>query len=189
MITRVQHSGPSGRARNLEERLTVRFPGGYRVVAALVQRRVSPRSRLRRLVLRRLQVSAYAAFSRRDYELMLIRYDRDAELEFEPDFAPLGLSGKHRGHDGMLTMIATLDEGWTDPEIVPAMVLDMGDRGVGLGHLRVRGAASGIELESEFAQLLEFRRGLVARERAFLSWKKGLRAAGLDPEAIALPPG
>jgi hypothetical protein len=45
-----------------------------------------------------------------------------------------------------------------------------------------------LELETEIAQLMTARDGLVAHEREFLSWDKGLRAAGLDPETIALPP-
>jgi SnoaL-like protein len=125
----------------------VRFPRLYQLLAALAQRLLSPRSRLRRVLVRRMLISAYAAASRRDYDLMLVRYARDAEIDFEPDLEPLGLSGTHRGHDGILAMIAGFEQAWDDPELVPAMVVDMGDRAVGLGHFRLRGAASGIELE------------------------------------------
>ena len=31
------------------------------------------------------------------------------------------------------------------------------------------------------------RDGLVVRDQGFFGWDKGLRAAGLDPDAIALP--
>jgi hypothetical protein len=46
---------------------------------------------------------------------------------------------------------------------------------------------SGLELEREFAQLLTLRGVLVAHEQFFFGWNKGLRAAGLDPDAIAFP--
>lgn len=187
IVTTVEQSGPSRRSRNLEERLMVRFSGAYQALAALVRRLLSPRSRLRRAFLRRQQVSAYAAASRRDFELMLVRYAGDVEIEFEPDLEPLGLSGTHRGHDGFVRMMETFNQAWDWPEVVPAMMLDMGDRVLGLGRFRLRGAASGVELEREFAQLITLRRGLVAHEREFLSWDKGLRAAGLDPDSIALP--
>ena len=46
---------------------------------------------------------------------------------------------------------------------------------------------SGLELEREFAQLVTLRGALVAREQVWFAWDKGLRAAGLDPDVIALP--
>jgi hypothetical protein len=47
---------------------------------------------------------------------------------------------------------------------------------------------SGLELEREFAQLFTLRRGLVAHEQFFIGWEKGLRAAGLAPDARAPQP-
>jgi hypothetical protein len=108
-------------------------------------------------------------------------------LEFDPELEPLGVSGTYSGHDGILRFIATFYEAWEDPKLVPALVLDIGDRAVVLGHVRVRGAGSGVELEREFAQVITLSRGLVAQEREFLSWDKGLRAAELDPGALGLP--
>jgi hypothetical protein len=70
---------------------------------------------------------------------------------------------------------------------VPEFVLDLGDRGLYLGTFRLPGNISGLELEREWAQLATLRDGLVAHEQYFFGWDKGLRAAGLDPDAIALP--
>jgi ketosteroid isomerase-like protein len=164
----------------------VQFPGAYRALMALLLPRLLPRSRLRRALLRHAQISGYAAAARRDYQLMLVRYAPDVEVQFEPDLEPLGLTGTHRGHAGMLRMIATFEEAWEDPELRPAFAIDMGDRGLGLGHFHLRGATSGVELKQEFAQLIEFPHGVVAREREFLSWDKGLEAAGLAPEDVGL---
>jgi ketosteroid isomerase-like protein len=189
VVTRVEQPGPPRRSRNLEERLMVRFPGVYRALAMLVWYRLSSRSPLRRALLRRQLISAYAAASRRDYELMLVRYARDVEFEYEPEFEPLGLSGTYRGHDGFLKFLEVWGEAWEEWEVWPAAVVDMGDRCLALAHNRLPGTASGLELGGEFAQLLTVTRGLVAYEREFLSWEKGLRAAGLDPDAIALPSG
>ena len=165
----------------------VRFPAAYRLLAALLWRLLSPKSQLRRAFLRRQLVSAYAAASRRDYELMLVRYAPDVELEYDPDFEPLGLGGTFRGHAGFLKFLETWSEAWEEWEARPAFVIDLGDRGMGLGHVRLPGTASGMVLEREFAQLITPRRGLVASEREFMSWEKGLRAAGLDPNSMALP--
>jgi hypothetical protein len=187
VATRVQYRGTPRRTRNLEERLMVRFPGAWRALAVVGLRLLSPRSRLRRAFVRRQWISAYAAASRRDFESMLVRYARDVQVQFEPDVEALGLGGTFRGHDGLVKIIETWGEAWEGWELSPAMVLDMGDRFVGLGHIRFPGTASGVEFERGFAQLLTVRGGLVAYEQEFLSWDKGLRAAGLDPAAIALP--
>ena len=71
--------------------------------------------------------------------------------------------------------------------MLPAIVLDLGDRALVLGTVRLPGNVSGVELEREQAQLLTLRGALVAHEQFFFGWDKGLRAAGLDPGAIALP--
>jgi hypothetical protein len=92
VVMRVQCGGPPRRSRNLEERLVVRFPSLFRHHAALLQRRPSPRSRLRRGFLRGAVVSAWAGFSHDHFELMLVRYgpevyDREralADLELAP---------------------------------------------------------------------------------------------------------
>jgi hypothetical protein len=51
----------------------------------------------------------------------------------------------------------------------------------------VHAQGSGIELETQVAQLLTLERGLVVRERDFLRWDDALRAAALDPAAFKLP--
>ena len=56
-----------------------------------------------------------------------------------------------------------------------------------LARFRLLGNVSGLELEREWAQLATLRGGLVTHEQYFFGWDKGLRAAGLDPDAIALP--
>lgn len=166
----------------------VRFPSAWRALSNLGARLFSPRSRLRRAGLRRQIASGWNAGSRRDFELMLVRYAPDVEVEFDPEFEAVGLGGTFRGHDGMLKMIQEFGEAWERWEVRPATVLDLGDRLIVLGTFHLPGNVSGLELEREFAQLVTLRRGLVAREQEFLSWDKGLRAAGLDPDAITLPP-
>jgi ketosteroid isomerase-like protein len=188
VVTRVNHSGPPRRSRNLEERLMVRFPGAWRALTALGQRTFSLRSRLRRALLRRNVVSGWDAASRRDFELMLVRYAPDVELEFDPEFEPLGMGGTFRGQEGLLKMYqAFAGDAWERWDVTPAMVLDLGDRVVVLGVFRMPGTASGLQFEREWAQLMTVRDGLVVRDQGFFGWDKGLRAAGLDPDAIALP--
>jgi hypothetical protein len=75
---------------------------------------------------------------------------------------------------------------WDSWELVPAYILDLGDRLLFLGFFRARGQASGVQLEQEYAQLVTVREGLVTRDEGWFSWEEGLQAAGLDPHAIAL---
>jgi ketosteroid isomerase-like protein len=152
---------------------------------ALVLSRLSPRSRLRRVLLRRGLVSGWAAFNRRDFELRRVMFAPDVESEFAHDQQALGLSGL-RGHAAMDQALSELTEVW-DSELEPAYILDLGDRVLLLGFNRMRARSSGVQLEQEYAQLVTVREGLVTRDESWFRWEEGLRAAGLDPDAIAFP--
>jgi hypothetical protein len=99
---------------------------------------------MRRVLLRRAVVSGWDAISRRDFELMLVRYAPDVELETEPAFEALGLGGTFRGHDGLLRVIQAFWEAWERWEFRPAIVLDLGDRVLALGTVRLPGTARGL---------------------------------------------
>jgi hypothetical protein len=165
----------------------VRFPGVWRALAALVLRRLAPSSRLRRTLLRRQVVSGRHAAVRRDFDLMLVFCAPDIEVEFDRKFEALGLGGTFRGHDGFVTLIQSFGEAWERWELDPVAVLDLGDQFLLLDRVRLPGNVSGLELEEEFASLMTLRGALVERQQDFFGWDKGLRAAGLDPDAIALP--
>jgi ketosteroid isomerase-like protein len=186
VITEVQYSGPPRRSRNLEERFLVRFPSLVRR-GALILSRLSPRSRLRRAFLRRMLVSGWSAVSRRDFELRRVFFAPDVESELPPGTQTLGLSGVFRGQAKMEQAIGEFADSWDSWELVPAYILDFGDRLLSLGFFRARGQASGVQLEQEYAQLVTVREGLVTRDEGWFSWEEGLQAAGLDPNAIVLP--
>jgi hypothetical protein len=137
-------------------------------------------------VVRRGILSGWDAASRRDWELTLVRYSPDVEIEWDPEFDPLGLGGTFQGHDGVREMDRQVGEAWKRWTMEPLVAVDRGDQLVTLGSLSLPGTASGLELNSELAQVVDLRDGLVIREREFLSWEKGLRAAGLDPASAEL---
>jgi ketosteroid isomerase-like protein len=164
----------------------VRFPSLYRRVVPLVFR-LSPRSRLRRTLLRRAIDSGWASFDRRDFELNTLYFATDTEFEFPPAMQTLGIPASFRGHEGRLEGMNTLFEAWGS-ELEPLYLLDLGDdRLLNLGAWHLRGRSSGVPLEQELAQLVTFRHGLVIRDQTFMSWEEGLRAAGLEPGAFPLP--
>lgn len=166
----------------------VRLPGLYHRFAALVQRRLAPRSRLRRALLRRHILSGWCAYNRRDFELMLVRYASQVEFDFPPGQQTLGLSGTFRGREAMVAGLREQIEGWGSAELELAYVLDLGDRALALGFLHVRGRASGVRLRQELGQLVTAGpEGLTVRDQAWFSWEEALRAAELDPGALVLP--
>jgi uncharacterized protein len=186
VTTRVQYTGPSRRWRSFEGRLIVRFPSLYRRVARLVFG-LDPSSRLRQVFLRRNVVSAYAAFSRQDFEPILVGVAPDVVYEFNLGLQTLGLGGTFLGHEGMLEAFGKLAEAWESWELEPAYILDLGDRVLSLGFWRSQARTSGVPLEVDYAELATLRDGLITHHQDFFSWEEGLRAAGLDPHAIALP--
>ena len=72
-------------------------------------------------------------------------------------------------------------------ELTPFEILDAGDRAVFLGHFHLRGGASGVELDSPFAEALWVERGLIVRDNTFFDWDAGLRAAGIPTDAPGDP--
>lgn len=164
----------------------MRFPALYRRSAALFQR-LSPRSRTRRALLSRGFVSGWAAFARRDFELILVRFAPDAELEFAPGVQTLGLSGTFRGHEAMTKGLRELRDGFASADPEPAYLVDLGDRVLSLGVAHTGGRGSEVQFEQKIAELVTSRQGLNVRAQHFFSWEEGLQAAGLAPDAISRP--
>ena len=118
---------------------------------------------------------------------MLVRYAPDLEFQFTPGQQTLGLDGTYHGHEGLLAGLGELAQVWDSTTLVPAYVVDLGPRALFLGFMQTRAGTTGIELEQKFAQLITLRGGLVSHDESYFSWDEGMRAAGLDPQAVALP--
>jgi ketosteroid isomerase-like protein len=176
---------PSRRAP--EEGLYLRFPALYRAVSRAAFR-LRPGSGLRRLVLRRGAAQAAAAWTRRDLDASVIRYDPGAVLHIEviEGRALLDLEPVYRGSDAARNFVETFHAAWSDLRVQPAWICDLGnDRLVLLQRAAGRGRGSGIELEDEVGHLLRFERGVIVEEHFWWgSWDPPLEAAGLDRSHI-----
>jgi hypothetical protein len=128
---------------------------------------------------------------RGDFELALIRYAPDAVLTAEVrtgtslDFEP-----SYWGVDGVRAFVRTYQDAFRDHLYEPKWLVDLGDNLlVMLLQHRVRGRASGIEVEQVSAHRLQMRNGLVVREEVHAApghdWEPVLRAVGLDPVELA----
>lgn len=163
----------------------VRFPRLYAVLARVLVSSLSPRSRMRQWMLRRSARSGWAAGARSDLELMLVRYASDVVSEWPDDLVALGMPARVRGRREYADAWAEFMTPWRGFRGGARFLIDLGDRALVLGHGEGRGAASGARVGLDIAQLLQIRRGLVARERFFTSWAEGMRMAGIDTGVLA----
>jgi len=187
VVTPVAPAGAPRPSRSLEERLIVSFPGFYRVVTRLLLGLVRPRTRARRRFLRHAVASGWAAVQRRDFELMLVRYAPGVVYDADAGLQALGVRGSASGRAEMASVLAETLDVFDRFELVPALVVDLDESLIVLGASRVHGQGSGIELETQVAQLLTLEGGLVVSERDFFRWDEALRAAAVDPAVLDLP--
>jgi ketosteroid isomerase-like protein len=150
--------------------------------------RLRPDARARRRFVRHAVLSGWQALSRRDFELMLVRYAPNVVYEADAGLQSLGIPGSARGRGEMAHVLEETMDVWDRLALAPAAIVDLGgDSMIGLGAVRGQGQRSGIALEGEVAQLLTIKGGLVVHERDFTRWDDALRAAALDPAALDLP--
>jgi hypothetical protein len=118
---------------------------------------------------------------RGDFELALIRYAPDAVLTAEVrtgtslDFEP-----SYRGVDGVRAFVRSYQDAFRDHLYEPKWLVDLGDNLlVMLLQHRVRGRASGIEVEQVSAHRLQTRNGWwCARRSTQLPGTTGSRSCG-----------
>jgi ketosteroid isomerase-like protein len=162
--------------RSLDQRLYVRVPALYRLLAGSVMR-LPPRSRLRRLMLARSVGLAYAAANRRDFDLVLLGWDPGSEYHPSGDLLPPDLETVFYGHDGYLQLWRYWLDAFEDIRWDPEEILDFGDRLLVTAQQRGRGSGSGVAVSESVFQLFTVRRGLVVRQEDFLDRSKALEAA------------
>jgi hypothetical protein len=100
--------------RRLEQRLGLRFPRALALLARSISR-LPPRSRLRRVLLRRFAQLGFEALNRRDYEAVFaLLYHPDAELTVFPEFVALGFEPVYRGLDARIGFHERWNAEWGD---------------------------------------------------------------------------
>jgi hypothetical protein len=169
-------SESASRRRTLDERLVVRFPALYRLLAARVMR--LPPSRLRSLAVARVVARAYAAANRRDFELLLVGIDPGHEYRPAPEMMPPDLGGPTQGHDGYLRMWRYWLDAFDDIRYEPEEVLDLGAKLLVTVQQRGHGSGSGVAVSDPVFQLLTIRRGATVRQEDFRDRSDALEAAG-----------
>jgi ketosteroid isomerase-like protein len=85
----------------------------------------------------------------------------------------------YRGPEEVASGFQSVWETWEEFQFVEAEVRDLGDSVLWLGHVKLKGSASHLQLEQEFAVLSELSDGSVTSVRSFLECREALAAVGL----------
>jgi ketosteroid isomerase-like protein len=84
----------------------------------------------------------------------------------------------YRGHDEVRSGFAGIWDTWDVFQFEEREIRDLGDSVVWLGIVHMRGGASQIELDQEFANRLVFAGDKIVRVEGFRSWQEAIDAAG-----------
>ena len=118
------------------------------------------------------------AFNRRDLAAMSARFG--PEIEWRPGGPAAVERAVYRGPDEVSDGFAAAWETWEVFHLQEHEIRDLGDSTLWLGRARLRGGASHVELDQEFAVHLVMDGGKIARIQGFVAWQEALEAAGLE---------
>jgi ketosteroid isomerase-like protein len=120
------------------------------------------------------------AYNRRDVEGML--EDLDPAVEWHPALPlVLGEATVYQGHEGAREWLRNLYDVADKAEVEYSEIRDLGERVLGIGHMRIRGSGSGAETDSPFAHVTAFgENGQVIQIWTYLDPKEALDAVGLS---------
>ncbi len=119
-----------------------------------------------------------AAWNRRDAQLWLTF--AAPEIEWVPAGPAAVEQAIYRGYEQVASGLTAVWETWDVFEFAESEIRDLGDSVLWLGHVKMRGGTSHIELDQEFAVHSLLRDGKFIRVQAFRSWREALKAAELE---------
>jgi ketosteroid isomerase-like protein len=117
------------------------------------------------------------AFNRRDLAAMTERFD--PEIEWTPGGPAAVERAVYRGRDEVSDGFAATWETWELFHLEQHEIRDLSDSTLWLGRAQLRGGASHVELDQEFAIHLLMDAGKIVRIQGFQAWQEALEAAGL----------
>jgi hypothetical protein len=115
------------------------------------------------------------AWNQRDADLWLTY--ASPEIEWIPAGPAAVEQAVYSGYDDAARGLAAVWDTWEVFEFVEGEMRDLGDSVLWLGHVKMRGGSSHIELDQEFALHSVVRDGKLIRVKAFLSWQEALDEA------------
>ena len=172
---RSENDRASGR-RTVDERLLLRFPSLYRKFARRLSGMPSG-SRLRRLMLARRVERAYAAANRRDFDLVLLGWEDEAEYRPGADLIAPDQEAVFIGRDGYLRMWRNWLGAFGDLRFEPEEMIDFGDAFLVTAQQSGHGLGSGVAVSKPVFQLFHTRGGMVTQQRDFSNRSEAVKAA------------
>jgi ketosteroid isomerase-like protein len=121
----------------------------------------------------------FAAINRRDFDVVLLCMEPEAEIEFRGVEAT-GIAPSYHGHDGFRAFWAEWLRDWEQVSHGITAVIDLGDRIVVRVWGRHLAPKSGVWQDSDSGYLLEFRDGRAKRGVVWYQWSDAVKALGLD---------
>ena len=118
------------------------------------------------------------AFNRRDLAAMTTRFDR--EIEWTPGGPAAVERAVYRGRDAVSDGFEATWEAWEMFRLTEHEVRDLDESILWLGRAQLRGDASHVEVDQEFAVLFLIDGGGIVRMHGFSAWPEALEAAGLS---------
>ena len=119
----------------------------------------------------------FANWANRDYDGLMAVSKPDVEIFSR--FASLG-GEPYRGREGLARWIAEIEAIFGRFDVSTDDFRDLEDRVLILGHIRLQGKGSGIEMDQPMGWLLELEDGKLARMRFYSSHAEALEASGLE---------
>ena len=118
------------------------------------------------------------AWNQRDADRWLS--DAAPEVEWMPAGPATVERTVYRGYEEVATGLAAVWGTWEEFRLQESEVRDLGDSVLWLGRVRMKGGASHVELDHEFAFDAVLRNGKVTVVRSFLTWEEAVEAVGLS---------
>jgi hypothetical protein len=168
--------------RDVLDRLLVRAPSLVGSITGGLLR-LKPGSPLRRRLVNLLVRRGFSAMARSDVEVVVLSYEPDAEVWMR-SMSGVGMSDCYRGHDGIRTLYADLDEVFREWRWSIRAIADAGDgiavRADFVGYGRSSGVETTVNDGGTAVKLSD--RGRVAWQEWFAEqdgWTKALEVVGL----------
>ena len=160
------------------DRVALLFPR-FLPLALRIVLRLRPGSAPRRRALDYSFRRIYAALNRRDFDVVLLGMEPEAEMEFRGVEAS-GIASSYHGHDGFRAFWTDWLRDWEQVSHGITAVIDLGDRIVARVWGRHLAPKSGLWLDSDSGFVFEFRDGRVKRVVVWYHWSDAVEKLGLD---------